>query len=161
MPVAAKTTQILIDRRKGEPSAADRLMPLVYDELRALAARCMEEERANHTLQATALVHEAYLKLIDQSRVDWKNRAHFFAVAAGTIRRLLVDHARQHVTAKRGERVLCAPGVAQTGSAKKKTPISLAVWVLFYASYYRNRAVRHHSMREVKPCSLPSTQRRV
>jgi RNA polymerase sigma factor (TIGR02999 family) len=102
MPASAQTTQILIDLSKGKPSAASRLMPLVYEELRALAARYMERERPGHTLQATALVNEAYLKLIDQSRVDWKGRAHFFAVAAETIRRILVDHARQHLAAKRG-----------------------------------------------------------
>ena len=102
MPVSAQTTQILIDLSKGEPSAASRLMPLVYDELRSLAARYMAQERPGHTLQATALVNDAYLKLIDQSRVDWKGRAHFFAVAAETIRRILVDHARQHLAAKRG-----------------------------------------------------------
>ena len=102
MAVSAQTTQILIDLSNGEPSAADRLLPLVYDELRALAEQYMEQERADHTLQATGLVHEAYLKLIDQSRVDWKNRAHFFAVAAEMIRRVLVDHARGHLAAKRG-----------------------------------------------------------
>ncbi len=102
MAVSAQTTQILIDLSTGEPSAADRLLPLIYDELRALAGRFMEKERADHTLQATGLVHEAYLKLIDQSRVDWKNRAHFFAVAAEMIRRVLVDHARGHLSAKRG-----------------------------------------------------------
>lgn len=102
MAVSAQTTQILIDLSNGEPSAAGRLLPLIYDELRALAGRYMEQERADHTLQATALVHEAYLKLIDQSRVDWKNRAHFFAVAAEMIRRVLVDHARGHLAAKRG-----------------------------------------------------------
>ena len=102
MPISTQTTQILIDLSKGEPSAASRLMPLVYDELRSLAARYMEQERPGHTLQATALVNDAYLKLIDQSRVDWKGRAHFFAVAAETIRRILVDHARGHLAAKRG-----------------------------------------------------------
>ncbi len=102
MAVSAQTTQILIDLSNGEPSAAGRLLPLIYDELRALAGRYMEQERADHTLQATGLVHEAYLKLIDQSRVDWKNRAHFFAVAAEMIRRVLVDHARGHLSAKRG-----------------------------------------------------------
>ena len=102
MPVSAQTTQILIDLSRGERSAASRLMPLIYDELRGLAARYMQRERPNHTLQPTALVHEAYLRLIDQSRVDWKGRAHFFAVAAEMIRRVLVDHARQHLAAKRG-----------------------------------------------------------
>ena len=82
VPVSTETTQILIDLSKGERSAASRLIPLVYDELRALAGRYMQQERPSHSLQATALVHEAYLKLIDQSHVDWKGRAHFFAVAA-------------------------------------------------------------------------------
>jgi RNA polymerase sigma factor (TIGR02999 family) len=77
-------------------------MPLVYDELRALAESYLRQERPNHTLQATALVHEAYLRLIDQRDVRWKNRAHFFAVAAQAIRRILVDHARGHRRAKRG-----------------------------------------------------------
>ncbi len=102
MAVSAQTTQILIELSNGEPAAAGRLLPLIYDELRTLAGRYMEQERADHTLQATGLVHEAYLKLIDQSRVDWKNRAHFFAVAAEMIRRVLVDHARGHLAAKRG-----------------------------------------------------------
>ncbi len=94
MPVSAQTTQILADLSRGDRSAASRLMPLIYDELHALAARYMRQERPNHTLQATALVNEAYLRLIDQSRVDWQSRAHFFAVAAEMIRRVLVDHAR-------------------------------------------------------------------
>ncbi len=102
MPVSEQTTQILVDLGNGDRSAAKRLMPLVYDELRGLAARYMQQERAEHTLQATAIVHEAYLRLIDQSRVDWKGRAHFFAVAAEMIRRVLVDHARAHDAAKRG-----------------------------------------------------------
>lgn len=102
MSDTAETTQILIELGQGNRSAADRLMPLVYEELRALAEHFMQEERLSHTLQATAVVHEAYLRLIDQSRVDWKNRAHFFALATTMIRRVLVDHARRHQTAKRG-----------------------------------------------------------
>ena len=102
MAQAANTTQILIDLGNGDRSAANRLMPLVYDEIRRLAARYMQREPPGHTLQTTALVHEAYLRLIDQSRVDWKGRAHFFAVAAEMIRRVLIDHARQRRAAKRG-----------------------------------------------------------
>ncbi len=102
MAQAATTTQILIDLGNGDRSAANRLMPLVYDELRGLAARYMQREPPGHTLQTTALVHEAYLRLIDQSRVDWKGRAHFFAVAAEMIRRVLIDHARKRRAAKRG-----------------------------------------------------------
>jgi len=82
--------------------AVDRLLPRVYDELRRLAESQLQQERTDHTLQATALVHEAYLRLVDQTRVVWRSRAHFFAVAAQAIRRILVDHARSHGRAKRG-----------------------------------------------------------
>ena len=89
-------TQLLISLKDGDrAAAASKLMPLVYDEFKALAARHLRRERANHTLQPTALVHEAYLRLIDQTRVDWQGRTHFFAVGAQAIRRILVDHARQ------------------------------------------------------------------
>ena len=98
----AQITKILRDVRNGDRSAWDRLLPVVYDELRDLAARYMQRERKDHTLQPTALVHEAYLKLVDQTRVDWQGRAHFFAVAAQAMRRILIDHARQNRAAKRG-----------------------------------------------------------
>lgn len=95
-------SQLLVAARDGDRRAADQLLPYVYDELRVLAAEMMREERTDHTLQATALVHEAYLKLVDQTRVQWRDRAHFFAVAAQALRRILVDHARTHRSAKRG-----------------------------------------------------------
>lgn len=95
-------TDTLMRVTAGEQRAAEELLPLVYDELRALAARYLRQERGNHTLQATELVHEAYLRMIDQTRVDWKNRAQFFAIAAEMIRRILVDHARRRAAAKRG-----------------------------------------------------------
>jgi len=95
-------TQILHETSEGSREAADRLLPLVYDELRRLAQSRLANERAGHTLQATALVHETYLKLIDIEQVQWQNRAHFFAVAATAIRRLLVDHARARGRKKRG-----------------------------------------------------------
>lgn len=98
----ADVTALLIDWNQGDQSALDRLMPVVYDELRRLAARCMAREGPGHTLQSTAVVNEAYLKLIDQQRVHWQNRAQFFAVAAQMIRRILVDHARVANAAKRG-----------------------------------------------------------
>ena len=99
-------TQLLAAARDGDHRAADRLLPHVYDELKALAGALMREERSEHTLQATALVHEAYLKLVDQTRVQWRDRAHFFAVAAQAMRRVLVDHARTRRRAKRqGKRV--------------------------------------------------------
>lgn len=95
-------TEILQEVRYGDKDAPARLMPLVYDELRRLADHYLRQERADHTLQPTALVHEAYLKLVDQTRVDWQNRAHFFGVAAQIMRRILVDHARRHRASKRG-----------------------------------------------------------
>jgi RNA polymerase sigma factor (TIGR02999 family) len=108
-------TQILKRASTGDDSAVNRLMPLVYDELRALAETYLKQERPDHTLQATALVHEAYVRLIRQQDVEWRNRAHFFAVAAQAIRRILVDHARAHQRAKRGgehQRVQLDEGIA-------------------------------------------------
>ena len=101
-PVSSDATGILAAASAGDPAAADRLLPLVYDELRAQAARYLQSERPDHTLQATALVHEAYLRLIDQTRVQWKDRVHFFAMAAVMMRRVLVNHAKARHAAKRG-----------------------------------------------------------
>src|SRR6185295_939908 len=95
-------TRLLRSWKAGDRDALDRLIPLVYEELRLIAGRFLRRERANPTLQSTALVHEAYLRLVDQTRTDWQSRAHFFAVAATVIRNLLVDHARARQTAKRG-----------------------------------------------------------
>ncbi len=97
-----EVTQLLVDWRGGDQSALDKLIPLVYDELHALARRCMKRERGSHTLQTTALVNEAYLRLLGQQSADWQNRAHFFAVAAQVMRHLLVDHARSRRYARRG-----------------------------------------------------------
>jgi RNA polymerase sigma factor (TIGR02999 family) len=94
-------TQLLLEWRNGNQKALDRLMPLVYDELRRLAQHHMRSERPEHTLQATALVNEAYIQLVGM-KVTWQDRAHFFAVAARLMRRLLVDHARGHHRVKRG-----------------------------------------------------------
>jgi RNA polymerase sigma factor (TIGR02999 family) len=102
MDTPADVTQILKAASDGNREALDRLLPLVYDELRRLAQHHLADERADHTLQATALVHEAYMRLIDQKRVVWQNRAHFFAVASQAIRRILVDHARAREAARRG-----------------------------------------------------------
>jgi RNA polymerase sigma factor (TIGR02999 family) len=104
MPGDARATEDLISRSGGDPGSASRLLPLVYDQLRALAARYMQTERRDHTLQPTALVHEAYLRLIDTSRVDWQGKSHFFAIAAMQMRRILAEHARAHNAAKRGGR---------------------------------------------------------
>ena len=95
-------TEILQQAGDGDDSAVNRLMPLVYKELRALAESYLARERPDHTLQATALVHEAYVRLVKQENVQWRSRAHFFAVAAQAIRRILVDHARGHLRIKRG-----------------------------------------------------------
>jgi RNA polymerase sigma-70 factor, ECF subfamily len=95
-------TRLLIDWRGGDRAALEKLMPLVYDELRRLARHYLSQERPGHTLQATALVNEAYLHLIDQQSADWQDRTHFFAVAARIMRHLLVDHARARGYAKRG-----------------------------------------------------------
>jgi RNA polymerase sigma factor (TIGR02999 family) len=95
-------TDLLLAWSSGDASALEKLMPLVYHELRALALRYMRQERADHTLQATALVNEAYLRLVDVNRIHWQNRAHFLAVAAQTMRRILVEFARQRRRQKRG-----------------------------------------------------------
>ena len=99
---ANELTQLLVDWRRGDSAALDKLMPLVYQELRRIARRYMRAERAGHSLQSAALVNEAYLRLIDIKRIDWQNRAHFFAMAAQLMRRTLVDHARSRNYAKRG-----------------------------------------------------------
>jgi RNA polymerase sigma factor (TIGR02999 family) len=101
-PSPGEITQLLVELRKGDKDAEARLIPVVYDELRRLANHYMRGERPDHTLQPTALVHEAYLRLIEQDRVEWRNRAHFFGVAASLMRRILVDHARARLTTKRG-----------------------------------------------------------
>jgi RNA polymerase sigma factor (TIGR02999 family) len=95
-------TALLLEWGSGNREALDRLMPLVYDELHELAARHLRREWAALTLQSTALVHEAYLKLVDQKRAQWQDRDHFFAVASQMIRRILVNHARSRNSAKRG-----------------------------------------------------------
>ena len=95
-------TGLLVAWRGGDRAAFDRLFPLVYDELRRIAHRQLGRERSNHTLGTTALVHEAYLKLVDQTRARFEDRAHFFAVAARAMRRILVDYARRHRAVKRG-----------------------------------------------------------
>jgi RNA polymerase sigma-70 factor (ECF subfamily) len=91
--------------RRGDPASVDRLLPIVYGELRKIAASYLRAERPGHTLQPTALVHEVYLRMVDQTRVDWQGRTHFLGVAAVAMRRILVDYARRHGRAKRGGRL--------------------------------------------------------
>lgn len=95
-------TALLIDLRGGNRTVVDRLFPVVYDELRRIAHRMLVHERRSHTLSTTALVHEAYFKLVDQTRTEWQDRAHFCAVAARAMRRILVDYARRRQAGKRG-----------------------------------------------------------
>jgi RNA polymerase sigma factor (TIGR02999 family) len=111
-------TKILADACEGDAAAAERLLPLVYEELRAIAASHLRHERAGHTLQPTALVHEAYVRLIDQTSVRWNGRSHFLAVAAMAMRRVLVNHARDRRRLKRG------------GPEMKRVPLDDAVGVL-------------------------------
>lgn len=101
-PPCIDVTQLLADLGAGDAEATAKIVPMVYDELRAIANRALRGERPNHTLQTTALVHEAYLKLVDQRQARWQDRAHFLAVAAQLMRRILVDHARARAAQKRG-----------------------------------------------------------
>lgn len=99
---AGEVTNLIREARGGSREALDRLLPVVYEELRRMAHRALRRERANHTLNTTALVHEAYLRLLDQDRADWHDRAHFLAIAATAMRRILVDYARRQKRLKRG-----------------------------------------------------------
>jgi RNA polymerase sigma factor (TIGR02999 family) len=98
----SEVTQLLLELKKGNREAANLLIPLVYKELRRIASRCLRKERAAHSLQPTALVHEAYLRLAQIEKIDWQGRSHFFAISATLMRRILVDHARARDNKKRG-----------------------------------------------------------
>jgi RNA polymerase sigma factor (TIGR02999 family) len=120
MPSPQNVTEMLRDWRNGDQEALGKLIPVVYDELRHQAARYLRRERPGHTLQTTALIHEAYLRLINQQNIEWQNRAHFYAIAARLMRQILVDHARKRQATKRGgsdikiplaEAVVISPGV--------------------------------------------------
>jgi RNA polymerase sigma factor (TIGR02999 family) len=119
---AGEVTQLLLRWRAGDETALEALVPLVYEELRAMARRHLNRERGSHTLQRTALVHEAFLRMVDQTQVDWKSRSQFLGVASQMMRRVLVDHARRRGAAKRGagaERVdLDAALAADEGAAE-------------------------------------------
>lgn len=101
MPNQEEVTRLLLELSGGNRATVNDLLPLVYDELKRMAAQYLRKERADHTLQPTALVNEAYLRLVDQTRVSWQNRAHFFGIAAQMMRRILIDHARAHNADKR------------------------------------------------------------
>ncbi len=108
-PSSESITKLLIEWREGDQTALERLIPLVHQELHRLAHHYLKHERPGHTLQTTALVNEAYLKLVDHKGMRWQNRSHFFAVAAQAMRRILVDHARTRDAAKRGGGIAIAP----------------------------------------------------
>jgi len=123
MTTPPSVTALLDNWNRGDQSALEQLLPLVYAELRQIASRQLRRERVGHTLQPTALVHEAYLRLVDQRNVDWQSRAHFFGVAAQVMRRILVDHARRHKAGKRGEGVRVSLDEAKEMEAAKEIPI--------------------------------------
>jgi len=136
MNSAEDVTQLLIKWGEGDQKALDDLMPLVYSELRRLARSYLRRERAGHTLQPTALVNEAYLKLIDQKNARWANRAQFYGVAAQLMRRILVDHARQHRAAKRGGSIqerLSITSAVQLGGKRLSTEPAIDLLALHEA----------------------------
>lgn len=112
-----RVTQLLADVQSGNAGATNELFPIVYQELRGLAARYLQDERTAHTLQATALVHEAYLRLVGPAQTPWENRAHFFGAAAKAIRRILIDHARTRTRVKRGGAGVSGNGPEQAVNA--------------------------------------------
>jgi len=119
----AEVTGLLLQWSQGDEHALDQLLPLIYDECRRIAARQLRRERADHTLDPTALVHELYLRLVDQRRASWENRAQFYGIAARLMRRILVDYARSHHAQKRGGSAIFLPldaageAAAATGAA--------------------------------------------
>ncbi|MCB0418492.1 MAG: sigma-70 family RNA polymerase sigma factor [Bdellovibrionales bacterium] len=106
---ASEITQLLQSYNTGDPQALEQLLPLIYGELKQLAGAYMRRENSDHTLQPTALVHEAYFRLVDQKGVEWKNRSHFFGIAAQLMRRILIDHARKKIAHKRGGKDIRVP----------------------------------------------------
>jgi RNA polymerase sigma factor (TIGR02999 family) len=124
---SSETTQLLRAWAKGDPAALDQLTPRVYQELRRIAGHFMQNERTGRTLQTTALVHEAYLRLIDVTNVDWQHRAHFFAVSATMMRRILLDRARRRGAGKRGGKVsrVNLDDIPDVGSGRARELIAL------------------------------------
>jgi RNA polymerase sigma factor (TIGR02999 family) len=120
-------TTLLADWRRGDREALDQLAPMVYDELRRLASSYLKQERMDHTLQSTALVHEAYLRMVGGVDVDWENRSHFFGVAAQIVRRILVEHARAANTAKRGAGAVVLSINEELNTAQQRAPNLLAL----------------------------------
>ena len=130
MNSAPDVTALLQDWSRGSTTALADLLPVVYGDLRLIAARQLRHERVDHTLQPTALVHEAYIRFLDQRQVDWNNRAHFFGAVSQVMRRILVDHARRHGAAKRGDG---RPSVSIEDAADIAAPDERFVLALDYA----------------------------
>jgi len=118
-------TGLLVKWGQGDKGVLDQLLPAVYDELHRMAARYLRRERPDHTLQPTALINEAYLRLVDKNSVTWENRAHFFGIAANVMRRILVDHARGHQAAKRGGSAIKVPLDEQLHGTPKQEEMDL------------------------------------
>jgi RNA polymerase sigma-70 factor, ECF subfamily len=119
-----QVTELLVRWRGGDKAALDSLMPLVYNELHRIATRYLQKERSDHTLQSTALVHEAYVRLAEQDLPQWQNRAHFFAVAAQLMRQILVDYARSHRASKRGGDI-CKVGLDDAGDKAEALDVDI------------------------------------
>ena len=124
---SSAVTQLLVSWRGGDTTALNQILPLVYKELRRIALNHLRRERSDHTLQPTALVHEAYLRLVDQTRVDWKNSAQFFGLASTMMRRILVNHAKNREAAKRGGGAIKVPLDAARDSAEQRDVTLLAL----------------------------------
>ena len=130
MALRPDVTALLSEWGRGDANALNALLPLVYAELRQIATRQLRGERVGHTLQPTALVHEAYLRLVDQRHVDWHDRAHFYGAAAQVMRRILVDHARRHGAGKRGGGL---PNVSLDEAREPQAPDGIPVLALDHA----------------------------
>lgn len=164
-------TQLLLDLSSGNRAAVDALMPLVYEELQVLARRQLRGERSAHTLNTTALVHEAYLKLIDQQRVSWQNRAHFFAIAAQAMRRILINYAKSRSAEKRGGGQPLATFneefVVQEARAEELVALDEALSELANLNARQSQVVefqffgglRHEEIAEVLGVSVPTVRR--
>src|SRR5581483_1482662 len=140
---SSETTQLLRAWADGDAAALQQLTPRVYQELRRIAGRCMQDERQGRTIQTTALVHEAYLKLIDVTNVDWQHRAHFFAISAQMMRRILLDRARRRVAAKRGgttPKINLDDLEQQVGSARARELVALEDALIALAQFDARKA---------------------
>jgi RNA polymerase sigma factor (TIGR02999 family) len=160
-PETNQVTRLLLEWGRGDKAALDELMPLVYQELRHLAGHYLRNEKAGHTLQPTALIHEAYLRLVDQNTPEWESRAHFYAVAARLMRQILVDHARTRVAAKRGggqQKISLddAPGIAVRDEAAELLALDEALKRL---AEFDERKARVIEMRSFAGMSVEETAR--